>query len=125
MVCAKQEFLAIATTDGASGDQKIFLAAPLTLKDIETHFANQIEQVENVGWDTRSQSVVAARVRKLGALILEERPLTAADPEAMADAMIKGIAEMGIKALPWTDGCKQFSRTGPISETPLSRRVVA
>jgi ATP-dependent helicase HrpB len=105
---SKQELLAIATTDGASGDQKIFLAAPLMLKDIETHFANQIEQVENVGWDTRSQSVVAARVRKLGALILEERPLTAADPEAMADAMIKGISEMGIKALPWTDASNNF-----------------
>jgi ATP-dependent helicase HrpB len=105
---SKQEFLAIATTDGASGDQKIFLAAPLMLKDIETHFANQIEQVENVGWDTRSQSVVAARIRKLGALILEERPLTAADPEAMADAMIKGIGEMGIKLLPWTEGSNNF-----------------
>ena len=57
---------------------------------------------------TRSQSVVAARVRKLGALILEERPLTSADPEAMAGAMLKGISEMGLKALPWTDGANSF-----------------
>jgi ATP-dependent helicase HrpB len=105
---AKQEFLAIATTDGASGDQKIFLAAPLSQSDIETHFVNQTELAENVGWDTRSQSVVAARVRKLGALILEERTLTATDPDTMADAMIKGIGEMGIKALPWTDGSNNF-----------------
>ena len=105
---AKQDFLAVATTDGASGDQKIFLAARLTLPDIETHFANQIEQVENVGWDSRSQSIVAARIRKLGALILEERPLTAADPEAMADAMIKGISEMGLKTLPWTGASNNF-----------------
>ena len=105
---AKQDFLAIATTDGASGDQKIFLATPLSQSDIETHFVNQIELVENVGWDTRSQSVVAARVRKLGALILEERPLAAADPEAMAEAMLKGVAEMGLKALPWTDGANNF-----------------
>ena len=105
---AKQDFLAIATTDGTSGDQKIFLAAPLTLQDIDAHFSNQIEQIENVGWDTRSQSVVAVRVRKLGALILEERPLTAADPEVMADAMIKGIDEMGIRSLPWTEGANNF-----------------
>ena len=64
--------------------------------------------MENVGWDSRSQNVVAARVRKLGALILEERPLTTADPEAMADGMLKGIAEMGLKALPWTDGANSF-----------------
>lgn len=105
---AKQEWLAVATTDGASGDQKIFLAAPLTLQDIETHFAKQIEQVENVCWDTRMQTVVAARVRKLGALVLEERPLATADPEAMADAMLKGIAEMGLKALPWTESANSF-----------------
>ena len=105
---AKQEFLAVATTDGTSGDQKIFLAAPLSQSDIETHFANQIELTENVGWDTRSQSVIAARVRKLGALILEERPLTATDPEAIADAMIKGIGEMGIKVLAWTEGVNNF-----------------
>jgi ATP-dependent helicase HrpB len=105
---AKQEWLAVATTDGASGDQKIFLAAPLMLADIETHFASQIEQVENVGWDTRSQSVIAARVKKLGALILEERALTTADPEAMADGMLKGLAEMGLKVLPWTDGANSF-----------------
>ena len=43
---AKQEWLAVATTDGASGDQKIFLAAPLTLAEIETHFSSQIEQVK-------------------------------------------------------------------------------
>ena len=105
---ARQEWLAVATTDGASGDQKIFLAAPLTFADIEKHFGQQIEAVENVGWDTRSQSVVAARVRKLGALILEERALTTADPEAMAGAMLKGISEMGLKALPWTDSANSF-----------------
>ena len=105
---ARQEWLAVATTDGSSGDQKIFLAAPLTLAEIETHFDGQIEVLENVGWDSRSQSVVAARVRKLGALILEERPLTSADPEAMAGAMLKGISEMGLKALPWTDGANSF-----------------
>ena len=38
-----QDFLAVATTDGASGDQKIFLAAPLSLKEIEEHFGDQIE----------------------------------------------------------------------------------
>jgi len=105
---AKQEWLAVATTDGASGDQKIFLAAPLTLTEIEMHFSSQIEQVENVAWDTRSQSVVAARVRKLGALILEERALTTADPETMADGMLKGIAEMGLKVLPWTEAANSF-----------------
>ena len=105
---AKQEWLAVATTDGASGDQKIFLAAPLTLAEIEAHFAGQIETVETVAWDSRSQSVTATRARKLSALIIEERPLTDADPQATAAAMAQGIAGMGLRVLPWKEGVTHF-----------------
>ena len=105
---AKQEWLAIATTDGASGDQKIFLAAPLTLAEIEIYFTSQIETVETVAWDSRSQSVIATRARKLSALTIEERPLTDADPQATAAAMAQGIAGMGLRVLPWKEGVTHF-----------------
>ncbi len=105
---AKNEWLAVATTDGAAGDQKIFLSAALTRDEIETHFAKLIEVSERVEWDTRSQAVNATRSRKLGALVLEERVLADADPEAIALAMTKGIREMGLRVLPWTDGSNSF-----------------
>jgi ATP-dependent helicase HrpB len=105
---AKCDWLAIATTDGASGDQKIFLAAPLALAEIEMHFAGHIESVETVAWDSRSQSVTATRARKLRALIIEERPLTDADPDAAALAMTRGVREMGLRVLPWKDGVNHF-----------------
>ena len=105
---ARHAWLAVATTDGASGDQKIFLAAALTREEIETHFAKLIEVSEDVQWDTRSQAVNATRSRKLGALILEERALADASPQAVAVAMTKGIREMGLRVLPWTDGSNSF-----------------
>ena len=105
---AKQEFLAVATTDGAAGDQKIFLAAALMRDEIETHFSKLIGASEIVTWDTRAQAVNATRSRKLGALVLEERVFTDADPEAIALAMTKGIREMGLRVLPWTDGSSSF-----------------
>ena len=105
---ARNEWLAVATTDGASGDQKIFLAAPISRENIETYFGKQIEVSESVTWDSRSQSVNATRLRKLGALILEERVLTDANPEAMSLAMTKGIREMGLRVLPWTDAANKF-----------------
>ncbi|WP_421693945.1 ATP-dependent helicase HrpB [Aestuariivirga sp.] len=101
-----QDFLAVATTDGASGDQKIFLAAPLLLSEIEEHFAQQIEQRDGVFWDSRSKSVSASKSRRLGALVLEEKPSTTADPSLIADAMTQGIREMGLACLPWTEGSK-------------------
>jgi ATP-dependent helicase HrpB len=105
---AKNDFLAVATTDGASGDQKIFLAAALSREEIETHFAGHIQLSEDVVWDSRTQAVNASRVRKLGALVLEERVLTDANPDAIALAMTRGIREMGLRVLPWTDGSSHF-----------------
>ncbi len=101
-----QDFLAVATTDGAPGDQKIFLAAPLSLKDIEEHFADQIEARDGVFWDSRAKAVSAARTRKLGALVLEAKPSTDADPTLIAEAMTQGVREMGLACLPWSDGAK-------------------
>jgi ATP-dependent helicase HrpB len=103
-----QDFLAVATTDGAAGDQKIFLAAPLTLAEIEAHFAEAIESREEVGWDSRAQAVIAARSRRLGALVLEEKPLREAAPALAAAAMVEGVREMGLASLPWTDEIRAF-----------------
>lgn len=103
---AREPFLAVATTDGASGDQKIFLAAALSREDIETIFPGHIGETDIVRWDSRAQIVVANRQRKLGALILEDRPLAMPDPGKIAEAMTKGVAEMGLAALPWSDAAQ-------------------
>ena len=101
-----QDFLAVATTDGASGDQKIFLAASLSLNEIEEHFRDQIESRDGVFWDGRARAVSASKSRRLGALVLEEKPSTNADPSLIAEAMTEGVREMGLSALPWTEGAK-------------------
>jgi ATP-dependent helicase HrpB len=100
---AVHDFLAVATTDGAAGDQKIFLAAPLSRQEIEEAFANQIETCDDVAWDSRARAVRALRSRCLGAVVLEERPITDADPAALAAAMTAGLRDMGLAALPWSD----------------------
>ena len=101
-----QEWLAVATTDGASGDQKIFLAAPLSLREIEETFAEQIETHDGVLWDSRAKAVSASRSRRLGALVLEEKPTPKADPELIAQAMTLGVRDMGLASLPWSGGAK-------------------
>ena len=105
---AIHDWLAVATTDGASSDQKIFLAAPLPLAEIEEHFADQIESHDGVSWDNRAEAVRASRQRRLGALVLEEKPLIEADPGALVRAMTQGVSEMGLAALPWSDAAKNL-----------------
>jgi ATP-dependent helicase HrpB len=105
---AAEEFLAVAITDGSTGDQRIFLAAALSREEIEAHFAAHIETRDVLTWDARSKSIIAHRQRRLGALLLSERPLDAPDPEAVAQAMCDGVRQMGLSALPWTDAAERF-----------------
>ena len=103
-----EDWLAVATTDGASGDQKIYLAAPLSLAEIETHFGDQIKTRDGVFWDSRSKSVSASRSRRLGALVIEEKAIVNADPVAITAAMAEGIRDMGLGCLPWSAGAKSL-----------------
>jgi len=104
---AAQDFLAIADLDGAARDARIYLAAPLTKAALEDTFAQDIVTVDDVSWDSREQIVQMRRQRRLGALVLEDKPLQkAADTSAVRDAMIEGLRDMGLSALPWSDAAR-------------------
>ncbi|MFL5260293.1 MAG: ATP-dependent helicase HrpB [Hyphomicrobiales bacterium] len=105
---AREKWLAVALTDGAGGDQRILLAAPLTLEEIERHFADHISERDVITWDHREEAIRMARERKLGPLTLAVTPPVSADPAAVADAMIAGIRNMGLGALPWTDAARSL-----------------
>jgi ATP-dependent helicase HrpB len=70
--------------------------------EIEEHFAADIRGSDHIAWDAREQAVLARRQRRLGELLLEDAPLPKLDPAAVASAMLEGIRELGIGALPWT-----------------------
>jgi ATP-dependent helicase HrpB len=100
---ANEEFLVVADLDGSAQDARIFLAAPLGPDQIEELFAERIVDEEVVQWNEREGAVNARRRRRLGALTLEDRPLATPDPEKLKAAMIEGIRQMGLAALPWSD----------------------
>jgi ATP-dependent helicase HrpB len=105
---AKNEFLVAAALDGAEREARIFLAAPLTLAAIQATFAERIEAVEYVDWEPRSQAVLARRERRLDALVLESAELATPDPAAVQAALLSGLRQMGISALPWTPELLQW-----------------
>jgi ATP-dependent helicase HrpB len=107
---AKTDFIAVALLDGGQADAKVFLAGEISRTEIETHFADVIVTRTGVFWDGKAQAVSAARSRRLGEIVLEERPDASADPEAIAKAMAEGVAAMGIGALPWSEGATLLRR---------------
>lgn len=97
------EFLVVADLDGSAQDARIFLAAPVTLAEIEELYAERIVDEEIVGWSEREGAVLARRRRRLGALLLEDKPLARPDADKLRAAMIEGIRRLGLGALPWSD----------------------
>lgn len=103
-----EEWLAIADLDGAARESRIFLAAPVTLADLEESFADDIRTETIVAWDAREQTVLARRRRMLFALILKDEKLAKPPAEAMTAAMIEGIRALGPTCLPWTDELRKW-----------------
>lgn len=95
-------YLVAAELDGRQRESRIFLAAPVVQEDLENHFAEQIETEAVVAWDAGAQIVRARRRERLGAVILKDAPLPDPDPDALAAALLAGIAESGLDLLPWT-----------------------
>lgn len=105
---AKSEFIVAAELDGADREARIFLAAPVSPADIERHFAAQIETLADIAWDARAQAIRARRERRLGALVLEAADIADPDPDAMRAALLTGIRQMGLDALPWNSELRQW-----------------
>jgi len=105
---AKQDFIAIALLDGSSAHGRVQLAAELSEVEIEKHFADLTSEVAEVFWDAKTQAVSAALIKRLGALVLSEKPLSDAAPEEISAAMLQGIFQMGLGALPWNDAAQMF-----------------
>ncbi len=82
-------YLAVAELVGVPGERedRIALAAALTLDAIERQFGAQIAGEHEVEWDDATDAVRARQVERLGALVLRERPARAADPAGTAELL--------------------------------------
>ena len=103
-----EEFLVVAETDGSTQDSRIYLAAPVSAAEIEDLYAGRIVAEEIVQWSARDGAVLARRRRRLGALVLEDKPLARPSAERLKAAMLDGIRQLGLGALPWSDDLSKW-----------------
>jgi ATP-dependent helicase HrpB len=105
---AKAEFIVAAELDGAEREARIFLAAPLRQADLETYFSAQIQDHAEIAWDDRDQAIRARRERRLGALALESTEIRNPDSQALQNAVLTGLRQLGLAGLPWTPELRQW-----------------
>ncbi|WP_423069154.1 ATP-dependent helicase HrpB [Devosia sp. CN2-171] len=99
---AAAPYLVVADVTGAAATGRIRAAVAITRATIEELFASQIVDETVMAFDRSVKGVRARRVRRLGALRLDEAPVAIADAGAAAQALAEGIAGLGIGPLPWT-----------------------
>jgi ATP-dependent helicase HrpB len=98
---ARRELIVAVDLDDRERDARILLAAPLERADLMEQFAGRIRRIDSVAWSTREQAVSARRTLELDALVLEEQPLADAPADALREAMLAGVRELTLAALPW------------------------
>jgi ATP-dependent helicase HrpB len=84
---------------GAEGD--IRLASRLSREVIEELFGAALDWRREVEWNERSGRVVAREVRRLGAVIVQERPVKAL-PEDVIPALLALLRREGLGRLDWS-----------------------
>lgn len=94
-------YLVAASLDAGTADGRVFLAAALEGEALAAVRA-RARTVEAVGWDPESGSVTARAETRLGALVLDSRPLADADPALVRGALLDAVRRAGAGALPWS-----------------------
>jgi len=105
---AREPFLAVAELAGSAAQGRILSAAPITLDEIEAHFADRIAARDDVAFDGASLSLRARSSRRLGAIVLSERAVPVLLDDNNARLLAESIANLGIERLPWTQALKQW-----------------
>lgn len=106
---ASEPWLATASLGGGV-NRRVYLAAPIALNDLLRLHGVKASLEESVYWDSRSEAVVYRSIKRLGALILEEKPLqpSPALSGRIKTALLEGIASAGLDSLPWTEELRQL-----------------
>jgi ATP-dependent helicase HrpB len=99
---AREEWLAVADVQGAASGARILSAAALTEPELIGRFGHRIIGQEIMSYDKNADRVEARVQRRLGAIVLSEGHIEKPDPQAVANALLAAVQDMGIDILPWS-----------------------
>ena len=105
---SREPFLAVSELAGSAAQGRILSAAPITLSEIETHFADRIETREETSFDSETGALRGRKTRRLGAIILGDRAIAVSPNEETAKLLAEKIASLGVDRLPWTKPLAQW-----------------
>lgn len=97
---AREPWLAVAELGGGDSRDRIRLAAALDAATLESDLAHRIEVEDRLAREPSGKPVIR-RIRRIGALVLDEKVVGAPDRAAMTAALKSEVAAGGLGALNW------------------------
>jgi ATP-dependent helicase HrpB len=105
---SQEQWLVVADVDDAGVDSFIRLAAPVSYDVLAKYLHDGFNEETLIYWDKESQSVRGRVRKKLGALLLEEKPLGHPPADRMLSVLLEGIRSEGLDLLPWSRAARQL-----------------
>jgi ATP-dependent helicase HrpB len=105
---ARAPYIAIGEMTGTAASGRILLAAQISQDEIEQHFAEHIESVDEISFDRGAMALRARRKRALHAITLSEATLAVSPSEDTARIFADGLIAAGLDRLPWSKAAKQW-----------------
>lgn len=105
---ARAPYVAIGEMTGTAASGRILLAAQITQDEIERHFAEHIESVDEISFDRGAMALRARRKRSLHAITLSEATMAVSPSEDTARIFADGLIAAGLDRLPWSKAARQW-----------------
>lgn len=102
-----EEYIIAAHLDGTR-EARIFLGAGIHREQLLRYHGDLIELQSFVSWDDRNACVQARQQQRIGEVIINDEPWQDADPEAIQQALLKGIRLRGLDCLSWNDTAREL-----------------
>ena len=89
-------------------DSIVQRGAPLDEARLERDFPERFVERDFVRWDAEARGLIARREKRFDKIVLSSKPAGRPDPAQAAQALCEAVAELGLDALPFTEGLRQF-----------------
>ncbi len=100
------EFIVAAQSEGDASNATVYIAAPVSLPEIERCFPELLSEEVELFWDSSFKGVKAEKVERIGELAISRRVVTGNLPkERLASAFMDGLRKEGLSSFPWSDSC--------------------
>jgi len=105
---AGEPWLAIAEIRYDERDSLIQRAAPLDARELEALYPTRFETLQTLRFNPDSRAVETTGERRFAAIVLERRTVPTARNAATARMLMRGILDLGLDCLPWTEALRAW-----------------